>query len=149
MEGILAAWLFGEGIVTWRSFKHGAPPTPGQLAAVSGFFVLTAALALYRPARAAATALAIGIDIAAFLQLMPGTGAPVPQTRTWPPAQITDPTVLLPGTGGVHPQGNPADTPGNVGRANKDRGAPAGTPPNQGVPPTGGGTIFPPGSQNP
>ena len=35
MEGLLAAWLVGEGIVGWRWFKQGAPPPPGSLLAVS------------------------------------------------------------------------------------------------------------------
>ena len=47
------------------------------------------------------------------------------------------------GSGG----GNPANTPGVVGGANKANGAPSGTPANPGVPPTGSGTIYPPGSQ--
>ncbi len=146
MEGLLAAWLVGEGIVTWRWFKQGAPPPPGSLLAVSGFFALLALLAIHPPARGAATALAVGIDIAALLQVLPGTTAPA-HAAGWPPAKINDPTVLLPGTGGVHPGGNPANTPAAVGGANKARGAPAGTPANPGVPPTGPGTIFPPGSQ--
>jgi hypothetical protein len=148
MEGLIAAWLAGEGIVTWRAFKHGNPPVPGQLLAVSGFFVLLAVLALHRPARGVATAIAVGVDIAALLQVLPGTAAPVHKTRTWPPGLITDPTQLLPGTGGVTPGGNPSNTPAAVGGANKANNAPAGTPANPGVPPTGAGTIFPPGSQS-
>lgn len=147
MEGILAAWLFGEGLVGWRWFRQGAPPPPGSLLAVSGFFALCAVLAMHPPARYVATALAVGIDIAALLQVLPGTTAPA-KAAGWPPAKITDPTVLLPGTGGVNPQGNPSNTPGAVGGANRARGAPAGTPANPGVPPTGPGTIFPPGSQS-
>jgi hypothetical protein len=133
MEGLLAAWLVGEGIVGWRWFKQGAPPPPGSLLAVSGFFALLAVLAIHPPARGVATALAVGIDIAALLQVLPGTTAPA-VVHGWPPAKITDPTVLLPGTAGVHPSGNPANPPGTVN-------------PNPGIPPTGPGTIFPPGSQ--
>lgn len=94
MGGIVMAWLVGEGIVTWRWFKAGAPPPPGSLVAVSGFFALLAVLATYQPARAAATAVAFGIDIAAFLQFLPGTVAP--GKTGWPPPLIVDPTAVLP-----------------------------------------------------
>lgn len=145
---LVMAWLIGEGIVTWRTAKHGAPPTPGSLAAVSGFFVLLAILAQYPPAKGAAVGIAVGVDIAAFLQVLPGSSGPVNKTRTWPPAKISDPTVFLPGGAGQSTAGNPANTPAAVGGANKQRGAPAGTPANPGIPPTGPGTIFPPGSQS-
>lgn len=144
---LVMAWLVGEGIVSWRWFKQGAPPPPGSLAAVSGFFALLAILATYPPAKGVATGLAVGIDIAAFLQVLPGTKQVTP-AHGWPPAKISDPTVFLPGTAGQSTAGNPANTPAAVGGANKARGAPAGTPANPGVPPTGPGTIFPPGSQN-
>lgn len=108
---LVMAWLVGEGIVTWRTFKHGAPPTPGQLAAVSGFFVLLAVLAQYQPAKGVAAAIGVGVDIAAFLQVLPGTGQPVHLTRTWPPAQITDPTIFLPNSGGASGGSNTV-TPG-------------------------------------
>src|SRR5712691_11563302 len=144
---LVMAWLTGEGIVTWRWFKQGAPPPPGSLLAVSGFFALCAVLAMHAPARGVATALAVGIDIAALLQVLPGTTAPA-TVKGWPPDKINGPTVLLPGTAGQSTAGNPANTPAAVGGANKARGAPAGTPANPGIPPTGPGTIFPPGSQN-
>jgi hypothetical protein len=148
MGVLMMAWLVGEGIVAARWFKQGAPPPPGSLAAVSGFFALLAVLGSYPPARGVAGALGVGIDIAALLQVLPGTTAPT-AAKGWPPQVITDPTVLLPGTGGVNPSsGNPSNTPGAVGGANKARGAPPGTPANPGTPPTGPGTIFPPGSQN-
>jgi len=80
MEGLLAAWLVGEGIVGWRWFKQGAPPPPGSLLAVSGFFALLAVLAIHPPARGVATALAVGIDIAALAgeaEALRGEGATV------------------------------------------------------------------------
>jgi len=49
---------------------------PGTLLASSGFFALLAVLAEYEPARPAATALAFGLDLAAFLQA-PGFGTGV------------------------------------------------------------------------
>jgi hypothetical protein len=67
--GITLAWLIGEGIICWREVsRHHRPPVPGVLLASSGFFALCALLAEYQPARAAATLLAFGIDIAAYLE---------------------------------------------------------------------------------
>lgn len=70
MGGITLAWLIGEGIIVYRhvSREH-RPPVPGTLLASSGFFALCAVLAEYPPARAAATLLAFGIDIAAYLEV--------------------------------------------------------------------------------
>src|SRR5207244_10723564 len=75
LMGLVLAWLIGEGIVTWRWAKAGAPPTPGALAAASGFSVLLAIVPESPPARAAATLTAYGIDIAALLQVLPGSKA--------------------------------------------------------------------------
>jgi len=73
-SGIILAWLIGEGIIVWRSVaKEHRPPMPGTLLASSGFFALLAVLAEYEPARPAATALAFGLDLAAYLQA-PGFG---------------------------------------------------------------------------
>lgn len=69
MGGITLAWLIGIGIISWRSVnREHRPPMPGELLGASGFFALTAVLAEYPPARTAATLLAFGIDIAAFLE---------------------------------------------------------------------------------
>ena len=110
--GLVLAWLIGEGIVTWRWAKAGAPPTPGALAAASGFFVLLAIVHEYPPARAAATLTAYGIDIAALLQVLPGSKAV--QKTGWPPMPINDPSVLLPagsaGGGNLRPEGAGAPT---------------------------------------
>lgn len=144
---LVMMWLAGEGIVSWRWFKQGAPPPPGSLAAVSGFFALLAVLATYPPARGVANGIAFGVNLAALLQVLPGTTAPTAPTG-WPPQKITDPTVFLPGTAGQSTAGNPSNTPPAVGGANRARGAPPSTPANPGIPPTGPGTIFPPGSQN-
>lgn len=70
MAGITLAWLIGETIIIWRSVaRRHRPPMPGQLLASSGFFALCALLAEYPPARATATLLAFGIDIAAYLEV--------------------------------------------------------------------------------
>jgi hypothetical protein len=78
--GITLAWLTGETIIVWRSVSRDHhPPIPGQLVGSSAFFALTALLAEYPPARAAATLLAWGIVIAAYLQapvITPGPQAP-------------------------------------------------------------------------
>jgi hypothetical protein len=67
--GITIAWLIGEAIIVYREVarQHHAP-VPGTLLGSSGFFALCALLAEYAPARPAATLLAFGIDIAAWLQ---------------------------------------------------------------------------------
>jgi hypothetical protein len=104
--GIVMAWGAGLGIITYRWVKAGAPPTPGTLFMASGFFALCALLGEYPPARSAATLLAVGVDIAALLQVI--GKAPAGQATGWPPLPINDPTVLLPsgGSGGkIVPEG--------------------------------------------
>lgn len=123
--GLVLAWLAGEGLVTYRWIKAGAPPTPGTLLATSGFFALLALLHEIPAARTTATLLAVGIDVAALLQVLPGTTAV--QATGWPPLPIADPTVLLPagGTGGqtaAEGQGaaassSPSNPAGIVGKA--------------------------------
>src|SRR5215469_10043657 len=114
--GLVLAWLIGEGIVAYRWAKAGAPPAPGALAAASGFFVLLAVLHEYPPARTAATLTAYGIDIAALLQILPGSKTL--QQTGWPPLPINDPSVLLPsgsnGAGNLLPEGANAPTGPNA-----------------------------------
>lgn len=90
MGGITLAWLIGIGIISWRAVTtHHRPPIPGELAGASGFFVLCAVLAEYQPARGAATLLAFGIDIAAYLQapvITPGRTAAAPAGTASKPA---------------------------------------------------------------
>lgn len=150
MGGIALAWLFGEGILTYRWYKAGAPPPPGALLLSSGVYAGLALLAQAQQARGLAAALAWGYNLAILLQVA-GQGK-VTTVTNWPPAVITDGTVILP-TGSSHggnsgSSGNPANTPQAVGGANNANNAPAGTPANPGIPPTGPGTIYPPGSQN-
>ena len=78
MRGIILAWLIGEGIIVYRSVnREHAPPVPGALLATSGLFILLAVLAEYDPAKFLATAMAFGVDIAAFLNLWGvGGGSP-------------------------------------------------------------------------
>ena len=93
MGGIALAWAVGTGILSYRSVKaNHSPPIPGALLATSGLFVLLALLAQAEQARFLATALAWGLDAAAFLNLFPpvtsGTGgaqvAPTPSGKTPP-----------------------------------------------------------------
>ena len=69
MGGITIAWLIGEGIICWREVAgcH-RPPMPGALIASSVIFAGLAVLAEYQPARTAATLMAFGLDIAAWLK---------------------------------------------------------------------------------
>ena len=69
MAGITLAWLIGETVIVWRSVtRNHRPPMPGELLGSSAFFALLAIIAEYQPARGAATLLAFGIDIAAYLE---------------------------------------------------------------------------------
>jgi len=124
MGPFVVAWIIGEGIVTYRWIRDGAPPPPGALLTASGFFVLLAILAQYQPARTAATLLAYGVDLAALLQILPGSAGAKDQTGNWPPAKITDGTIILP-TGKSH---NP------VAGGNTGGGTSAGAPPGTTVP---------------
>ena len=95
MPGIVLAWLVGEGILTYRSFKNDhRPPLPGQLLASSGLFVMLGLLAEAEQARFLAAALAWGFDIAALMNILPAvaTGA----TMTTSGAQTG--TAQAPGT---------------------------------------------------
>jgi hypothetical protein len=82
MPGIVLAWLAGESLIIYRSYKNDhRPPVPGQLLASSGLFAVLGLLASSAPdARFLAAAMAWGFDIAAFMGLAPemldgGTGA--------------------------------------------------------------------------
>lgn len=73
MPGIVLAWLVGEGILTYRSFKDDhRPPLPGQLLASSGLFIMLGLLAEAQQARFLAAALAWGFDAAALMNVLPG-----------------------------------------------------------------------------
>lgn len=102
MGPFIAAWLVGEGIITYRSVKNQkAPPGPGQLLLSSGVFVMLALLAEARSARSLAITLAWGFDLAALMNLW-GTGGPkktgTSKGGTWPPPPAQD-TVIIPTSG--------------------------------------------------
>ena len=74
MPGIVTAWIVGEGIIFWRSWKQNRRfPVPGQLLAASFIFAMLAVLAEAERARFLATALAWGFDAAALLNVLPQT----------------------------------------------------------------------------
>jgi hypothetical protein len=85
MPGIVLAWLFGEGLIIYRSFKTDHhPPMPGQLLASTALFAALGLVADAAPeARFLAAALAWGFDIAAFMNLAPTLtgGAATPTTK--------------------------------------------------------------------
>jgi hypothetical protein len=122
--GFILAWLVGEGIMVYRTYKkYHAPPGPGQLIWSSGLFVLLALVAESEKARPVATAAAWGFDIAAFLNLYPPVTGPVGSAQgaaqgglagptntgekhatektvvpgPWPPAGKLPDNILLPG----------------------------------------------------
>lgn len=71
--GLVSAWLFGMGIITWRFVaKQHQPPVPGTLLSASGLFALLALLAEYEAAAPAAVTLAWAFDLAALLNILPG-----------------------------------------------------------------------------
>ena len=105
MGGFIAAWLVGEGIITYRSVKvQKAPPSPGQLLLSSGLFVMLAILAEAPGAQRLAVTLAWGFDIAALMNLW-GTGGPKTASKTagatWPPPKVSDTVIIPTGKAGV------------------------------------------------
>lgn len=85
--GLVSAWLFGMGIITYRFVIHQhQPPIPGTLLSASGLFALLALLAEYEAAAPAAVAMAWGFDLAALLNILPGELAG-PTTASPPKAQ--------------------------------------------------------------
>lgn len=72
MGPFMAAWLVGEGIISYRAIRDThLPPVPGALLASSGLFAALALLAEAERARGLAVALAWGFDLAAFMNLAP------------------------------------------------------------------------------
>ena len=72
MPAVLIAWLAGESIIIYRSYKTDhRPPMPGQLLASTGLFAALGLLARSQQMSFFAGALAWGFDIAAFMNIAP------------------------------------------------------------------------------
>jgi hypothetical protein len=108
-QAIVSAWLFGMGLITYRfiSRQH-QPPIPGSLLAASGAFALLALLSEYGPAAAPAALAAWGLDLAALLNLLPGS--------------LAGPPITTPAGGGAIVSG-PSTGPQNRGAAPTQTGA--------------------------
>lgn len=89
---LTAAWLFGLGLITYRNIaRNHQPPIPGTLLAASGFFALLALAAEYPPAAGAAALTGWGVDLAALMNLLPGSVAGPPKGQQTRPAPGTQP----------------------------------------------------------
>lgn len=78
MPSVVLAWLVGEGIIFYRSYKNDhRPPMPGQLLASTGLFAVLGVVARNPQGSFLAGAMAWGFDIAAFMNIAPSllTGA--------------------------------------------------------------------------
>jgi hypothetical protein len=72
MPGLVIAWLVGEGILVYRSYhNHHRPPMPGQLLLASGVFAGLGLMAQSEKLSSLAATLAVGFDIAAFMNIAP------------------------------------------------------------------------------
>lgn len=82
--GLVAAFLLAEGLYTWRVVnRYHRPPVPGDILGITVLFVALGFAAEYRPALPFVTAVAWGLDVAAFLQLFPqGLGAEISKAQT-------------------------------------------------------------------
>lgn len=102
MGPFILAWMVGEGIITYRSIKiNKCPPGPGQLLITSGLFLMLALLSEVEKARFLATALAWGLDAAAFMNFfnVTGIGKETGESEhegvgTWPPPQAPNNVVF-------------------------------------------------------
>lgn len=78
-RGIVAAWVVGLGLLTWREVREYRKPVPaGRYAVASGLYAILGLAANYQPAASSATALAWAFDLALILQpgMIPGTSSP-------------------------------------------------------------------------
>jgi hypothetical protein len=83
VPGIVLAWLAGEGLIIYRSYKNDhRPPMPGQLLASSGVFAVLGLIAQVPGGTFLAGAMGWGFDIAAFMNLAPSlTGGKAAPTK--------------------------------------------------------------------
>jgi hypothetical protein len=105
---LTAAWLFGLGLISYRYISRDhQPPVPGTLLAASGLFALLALVAEYQPAAAPAALAGWGFDLAALMNILPGSlagpakgKAPAPPTTAQAAASAAgfSGTIQAPGT---------------------------------------------------
>lgn len=81
--GLVAAWLVGEALFVWRIVhRDHKPPPPGDLLGITVLFAALGAVSEYAPAAGLATAVAWGLDVAAFLNVLPaGLGGQITQAQ--------------------------------------------------------------------
>lgn len=101
--GVVTAWLFGMGLISYRYIaRQHQPPIPGSLLAASGLFALLAVIADWEAAAPAAVAAAWGFDLAALLNVLPASVAgpkkATPPTPAVAQAAAYSGTVQAPGT---------------------------------------------------
>ena len=83
-SGILAAWLAGLGIVGWRLVHNEHRlPAPGVFRGITGLFLAGALVAEWVPkAESLVLATLVGLDVAAFLNVLPaGLGGQLTQAE--------------------------------------------------------------------
>jgi len=69
---LVAAWLVGAGVVTWRYTRvNKRLVPPGALLGVTGLFAALGLLAEYPPATSMAVLLGWGLDVAAIMNVLP------------------------------------------------------------------------------
>jgi len=86
MGSVVLAWLAGQGIIWYRTFRDtGGPPMPGQLLAATGLYVALAVVADNEDTRLLAQAGAWGFTAAAWLALY-NKQEPQPAQRRRPAA---------------------------------------------------------------
>ena len=83
-SGILTAWLAGLGIVGWRLVHNEHRlPAPGVFLGITGLFLAGALVAEWVPkAESLVLATLVGLDVAAFLNVLPaGLGGQLTQAE--------------------------------------------------------------------
>jgi hypothetical protein len=84
-SALVAAWLAGEAIVSWRVVhREHRVPAPGELLGITGLFLAGALVADVYPAAAGLiVAGLVGLDVAAFLNVLPqGLGKQIGAAET-------------------------------------------------------------------
>lgn len=101
MGPFVLAWLFGEGLIAWRSVSQDKmPPSPRALLLASGLFAGLGVLAEYAPARNVAAGFAWAVNLAVLMKALPGSGDPAAikkgTTSGWASIGMAGNTVIIP-----------------------------------------------------